>query len=282
MSSTSSDLKLRDQAYGYICRQLVDGRIGAGSRLSVGSLAKELGISRTPVSEALRRLQLEHVVEQVPRVGTIVRKPSLLEIRELYDLRILLESYAVMRAARARNPRRLNLLEQLLDQFHGICADLRDSGKPYLTPEQARRFLALDMAFHAVILQSIRTPQMRRMIEDMRVFTLIFATRRHDHQDLPTIARIYLWHTRIYRAIRDGNAPAARRRMRGHLRFSRDGAIKFLRHHATESAPVDLDLASLMPRGVSLTDDAFLPTSGRRINKKSRVADSSTTKGTPQ
>ncbi len=282
MSSSNSDLKLRDQAYGYICRQLVDGRIGAGSRLSVGSLAKELGISRTPVSEALRRLQLEHVVEQVPRVGTIVRKPSLTEIRELYDLRILLEGYAVVRAARARNQRRLNLLEQLLEQLHGICTDLRDSGRPYLTPEQARRFLTLDMAFHAVILQAIRTPQMRRMIEDMRVFTLIFATRRHDHQDLHTIARVYLWHTRIYRAIRDGNTAAARRRMRGHLRFGRDGAITYLRHHATESAPVDLDLASLMPRGMSLTDEATLPTNGSRGKNKRRRLESSTTKGAPQ
>ncbi len=248
--------KLSDRAYRYICQQMLQGRVVAGSRLSVGMLASEIGISRTPVSEALKRLELEHVVERVPRVGTIVRRPSVDEIGDLYDLREMLESYAAACSARRSNAEQVRQLGELLAQLRQLCVDLRNSEESYLTTKQTQRFLALDMAFHAIILQAVRTPHVRRIIEDTRVFTTIFCTRREDYYDLSVIAGVYLWHGRIYRAIRRGDDIVARKAMAEHLRVGREGALKYLRRHQGQEDSVDVDLKAYLPDGMrSLVDD---------------------------
>jgi len=251
-ATDASNLKLRDQAYGYICRQFVDGRLQAGSRLSVGTLAKEIGISRTPVAEALLRLQMENVVEQVPRVGTIVRKPDVKEIEELYELRELLEGPAAAKAAERFSARELALLDRLVDEMRAVCVELRDSGDGVLSFDGVRRFLAADLAFHMVILRGVDNRWILRAIENARAFLLIFCARRHERHTLKTVAEIYRWHGRVRNAIRRRDAAAARQAMLGHIRVSCQGAIAYLKDHPDEGnydLDLDREIASLIPRG---------------------------------
>ena len=83
------------QAYASIHLRILSGAFQPGFVLSEAVLAKELGVSRTPVGEALRELAGLGLVEQVPRYGTIVRRISRDEIVELYELRAGLEPYTV-------------------------------------------------------------------------------------------------------------------------------------------------------------------------------------------
>src|SRR5437867_1687707 len=78
---------------------IVDGRLEPGQRLKEEELARELGISRTPIREALLMLQAEGLVDAVPNRGAMVRVHTPEDLDDLYQLRALLEGYAARRAA---------------------------------------------------------------------------------------------------------------------------------------------------------------------------------------
>ncbi len=248
-----SGSNLRDHAYGYICQQFIDGRLRAGSRLSVGSLAKEIGVSRTPVAEALLRLQMEDVVEQVPRVGTIVRRPDIDEIAELYELRELLEGYAAANAAQRLSGADLTVLDRMVEQIRKVCVELRESGEPTLSRDAVRRYLTADLAFHLAILRGVGNRRIYNVIQNAHAFLLIFCSRRHERHTLKTVSDIYGWHARIRNAIRRGDSDTARDAMVRHIRDSRKGALNYLSSHesSTSELDLDLDLSTLMPKGFS-------------------------------
>lgn len=249
-AANEADSNLRDQAYGYICQQFVDGRLQAGSRLSVGALAKEIGISRTPVAEALLRLRMENVVEQTPRVGTIVRRPGVQEVVELYELRRLVESYAAEQAALHCSARDLALLDRLLQKMRGVCLELRQRGAPSHSHDVMRRHLSTDMAFHMVILRGVQNRWMIKAVENARAFLMIFCARRHEQHTLKTLADIYLWHGRIRNAIRRRDPVAARELMDRHIQEGCEGAVAYLSQHQDESGfDLDFDIQSLIPPG---------------------------------
>ncbi|WP_432799951.1 GntR family transcriptional regulator [Poriferisphaera sp. WC338] len=247
--SKLNNIKLRDQAYAYICNQFAEGKLHVGSQLSIGTLAKEMGISRTPVSEALLRMQLENKVEQVPRGGTIVRKPSAREIAELYQLRELVEGHAAAHAAQTFTPEDFALLDTILDQIKNVCIAMRNANQTELDAEEIRKYLAADLAFHAAILRGTDNRWMRKAIEDAQAFLLICCSRRHEKHTLKTMIDIYRWHGRIRNAIKRQDPNAARDLMQKHIRISCEGAVKFLAEHEEDSDKLEYDFTSLMPQG---------------------------------
>src|SRR5262245_15044729 len=98
-SSSPAGGTLVQRAYEHIQEAILSGHLPAGSVVSEAVLAKSLGISRTPVGEAIRQLAREGLVQQVPRYGTIVKPIDRRELIELYEMRAALESYAAARAA---------------------------------------------------------------------------------------------------------------------------------------------------------------------------------------
>src|SRR5207247_11200915 len=78
---------------------IIEGRLAPGQRLKEEELARELGISRTPVREALLMLQAEGLVDAAPNRGAVVRSHDADDLEDLYQLRALLEGYAARRAA---------------------------------------------------------------------------------------------------------------------------------------------------------------------------------------
>src|SRR2546421_13031594 len=97
-----------------IRQAILDGRLEPGSRLKEEELARELGISRTPVREALLVLQAEGLVDAVPNRGAVVRSHDANDLEDLYQLRALLEGYAARRAA-------ANVTEQDVVELWASC-----------------------------------------------------------------------------------------------------------------------------------------------------------------
>jgi DNA-binding GntR family transcriptional regulator len=89
-----------EAAYGALLDAIHSGEFRPGDRLREESVAERLRLSRTPVREALRRLEAEGVVEHRPRVGAVIRKLSQREIVELYEMRVVLERTAAAMAAK--------------------------------------------------------------------------------------------------------------------------------------------------------------------------------------
>lgn len=105
-----------EQAYLTLRRRLADGTYPPGSRLREEDLAAQLGVSRTPVREALRRLDAEGWLRVVPNQGAFAAEWSIAEIEEIFELRALLESHAAEHAAMAPDRRALETMEAACEQ----------------------------------------------------------------------------------------------------------------------------------------------------------------------
>lgn len=236
--SPAPSVSMRQQAYQHIQRKILCGELPAGHVVSENTLAKEIGMSRTPVREAIRHLEQEGVLTQVPRYGTVVRQLSRRDLLELYELREALEPFAVAQAAGRVRPEDLRLLEKLCDEIKAIATELEASQQ--LVPDAAmmKRLLSADLGFHLVLLRSSGNRRMMKIVGDSRLLTGIFGTPRQTHH-LEVLQETYRFHLRILKAVRSGDAEKAQEAMLAHIRASRDEALAHFDRLQTEATPQD-------------------------------------------
>lgn len=132
---------LRDIVCDELRAQIVNGVYAPGAHLVEDRLAKELGVSRNPVREALRVLQAEGFIEMIPRRGAVVATLSDVEVRDIFDVRMALERLAAQLAARRAGPEGVDELRRVLGQAQDALA--RDD---------AARLTDLNAEFHEQIL----------------------------------------------------------------------------------------------------------------------------------
>jgi len=235
---------LRQRAYEHIQRKILCGDLASGNVVSELSLAHEIGISRTPVREAIQHLEHDGVLEQVPRYGTVVRRLERHDLVELFELREALEPYAVARAAGRIEPEGIERLTRLCSEIRSIAADLRAKGLTVADSDRMRRLLSADMAFHLLLIRASGNGRMVKIIADSRLLTRIFATRRQAH-DLKVLDDTYRDHMQILKAIKNGDGGTAQRKMQEHIADSFEQALAhFDRTQELGSASGSLNLPS--------------------------------------
>jgi DNA-binding GntR family transcriptional regulator len=116
MRKTLQRLNIPDDVVSELRQMIVSGELPAGDRINEVHLARELGVSRTPLREALNRLATEGAFTSVPRIGYFVLPLSLEEFRQLYSIRPLLDPEA-LRLAGLPSPERLKRLEDINRQI---------------------------------------------------------------------------------------------------------------------------------------------------------------------
>ncbi len=169
------------QVYTQLRDRIAAGELQPGDVMSEASLAKEFGVSRTPIGEALRQLAHEGVVHQVPRFGTIVRDIPVRELAELFEIREALEGMAATKAAHKITPAAIEELRTLCAVIDAEIERNRELGNQALDREGLRRFLAADMAFHMLLIASAGNERLHRMLEQTRSVSSMFAARRGEH-----------------------------------------------------------------------------------------------------
>src|SRR5690606_15686005 len=107
-----------DRAYAMVRDGIVRGTYAAALRITEQEIAQALGISRTPVREALRRLQAEGFLKVLPNVGAVVTPWTDSDTRNVFELRALLEPYGAQRAAQNITPEGIAELRRLADEQH--------------------------------------------------------------------------------------------------------------------------------------------------------------------
>ncbi len=217
------------RAYRHLRQKLLDGSVPPGSRLSYGSIGREIGVSATPVREAVGQLASEGFVELVPQLGAIVRTLTREEAVELYELREALEGFAVQRAAASIAPRQSAELEANLAASAALVAKVRRSGKMSAARSIAAPFHALDLAFHMILLEAAGNRRMLKVVGDSHILTRIFQADRHSFR-LDILETTLAEHEAIAAAVRAGDGAAAGEAMRRHIRNSLDLTL-------TESTP---------------------------------------------
>jgi len=207
------------RAYRYIRKKLLDGAVEPGSRLSYGSIGKEIGISATPVREAVGQLASEGFVELVPQLGAVVRELSREEAIELYETREALESYAAAHAAERIGVRLLREMESNLDASRKMVERVLRSKNEIADGTSGKKFHALDLSFHMLVIEASRNRRMLKVVGDSHILTRIFQADRHEfRRDI--LEQTQAEHVEIFEAIRDRSPVTAHEAMRRHIRNS--------------------------------------------------------------
>ncbi|MGO9256073.1 MAG: GntR family transcriptional regulator [Bryobacteraceae bacterium] len=209
-----------EKAYFHLLRRMLSGELPAGTPLLEASLAKELGISRTPLREAIRRLAAEGFLRQIHNRGSVVVEFSKRDIAELYELREALEVYAVGKAAEhTLRPHDRELLDRLVADVLTLRDELLASGEPGLTAGQMQRFVQIDLNFHTTLVRAAANRRILKAFADTRVLLNIFAMRRKGHTP-ELLAEIHHYHGEILAAVVRKDPAAAMRLMGEHIRLS--------------------------------------------------------------
>lgn len=211
---------MQERAYFHLLRKMLSGELPAGTPLAEATLAKQLGISRTPLREAIRRLAAEGFLRQIPNRGAMVMEFSKRDIGELYELREALEVYAVGKAAEhALRPDDLEELELTLRDVLALRDELPASGQQELAAEPMQRFVQIDLSFHSTLLRAAGNRRILKAMTDTRVLLNVFAMRRKGH-NAAQLAEIHGYHSDILQAVIHRDPGTAMRLMGEHIRVS--------------------------------------------------------------
>jgi DNA-binding GntR family transcriptional regulator len=210
---------LTELTYRSIKQNLLDGTLGELSRLTEESLATQLGISKSPVREALNRLEAEGLVCIEPRRGAYVRQFSAKEIRDLYDLREILEVHSIDAA---------NVTPKLLND---LSASINRT-KKFLKDGNKLEHIEEDMKFHAMITASTGNQELCRILENIQQKTLLCRSKSYELS--ATTAPVA--HMKIYQALKKETRREARLAMREHIVFVRDRLLASFETSPSSSA----------------------------------------------
>jgi DNA-binding GntR family transcriptional regulator len=179
-------------------------------------LAERLGVSRTPVRQALTMLEAEGLVEIAPNRGATVCSFTFEDVWDIYDLRAVLEGHAARRAAGRIERRELERLRELAGEMEGLPGRFDDH-------EEIRALVALNQEFHGTIVEASRNRRLEhlinRTVEIPLMFKAFFWYTPHER----TISNHY--HRQILEALEKGDADRAEIIMREHVHEGRDFVI---------------------------------------------------------
>lgn len=200
---------------------ILTGEYGPDERLVEEQLAERLGVSRTPVRQALTMLEAEGLVEIAPNRGANVCSFSIEDVWDIYDLRAVLEGHAARRAAGRIQGDEIGRLRELAGEMEGLPGRFEDH------EEETRALVALNQEFHGTIVEASRNRRLARLInrtvEIPLMFKAFFWYTPHER----IISNHY--HRRILEALEKGDADRAEIIMREHVYEGRDfviGALK--------------------------------------------------------
>ncbi|KUN81583.1 GntR family transcriptional regulator [Streptomyces griseoruber] len=185
-----------ERVYAHVKQGVLDRRYEGGTLLTEGELAEAVGVSRTPVREALLRLEVEGLIKLYPKKGALVLPVSAQEIADVVETRLLVEEHAARKAVPAP-PGLLDRLEELLAQQKAQAA-AGDLAATAVT----------DRCFHAEIVRSGGNEILSRLYDQLRDRQLRMGVAvLHSHPD--RIAKTLTEHEEILQALRAGDADAA-------------------------------------------------------------------------
>ncbi|MDO0926745.1 GntR family transcriptional regulator [Streptomyces sp. TG1A-8] len=193
-----------DRVYDHVKQGVLDRRYEGGTLLTEGELAEAVGVSRTPVREALLRLQAEGLLRLYPKKGALVLPVSAQEIADVVETRLLVETHAARKAVPAP-PGLLERLTELLERQKAQAAagDLAGAA-------------VTDRCFHAEIVRSGGNEILSRLYDQLRDRQLRMGVAvMHSHPG--RIAKTLAEHGDILAALRAGDAEAAVEAVRRHV-----------------------------------------------------------------
>jgi DNA-binding GntR family transcriptional regulator len=206
---------LTQQAYRLIRDDIITGKLDGREHLTESSFAERFGISKSPIREALNRLESEGLIKIIPRRGAFVSHFSISDVEEIYELREVLEALVARDAVLDSKT-----LARMRDAVRLASLALRENDK--------RSYIRHDAAFHAVLAHASSNKRLRKILENMQNQLLILRSQTFELTSHKSIKQ----HAGILDALEKGRRNAAVRLMVQHIRTVRQ---RFVKHLATQT-----------------------------------------------
>ncbi len=206
-------LPLRDVVFKTLRQAILTGELAPGERLMEIHLAEKLGVSRTPIREAIRKLELEGLVTMVPRRGAQVSKISKKSMSDVLEVRLALDDLAAELACERITEDEIARLLEACNAFE--CA---------VATKDIRKIATADVAFHDIIFESTRNPRLSQLVNNLAEqmyryrFEYIKDTQIHDN--------LVKEHREIYEAIKAKDKARARNLIHVHIENQEHAIIK--------------------------------------------------------
>lgn len=204
---------LREVVCETLRQAIRDGVFKPGERLMEVSLAEELGVSRTPVREAIRKLELEGFVVMIPHRGTYVADISLKDVTQVFEIRSALEELAAQLAAERITPDEIEFLERMLVEIG-----------TFMEEKNMDKVVEADINFHEVLYKASRNERLVEIIHNLREQTLRFRTMSMNQPG--RLVKTWEEHRLLVEAIADRNPAQAREIARIHMEHSEQALLK--------------------------------------------------------
>ena len=214
-------LPLRDVVFQTLRQAILRGELEPGERLMEVHLAKRLGVSRTPIREAMRRLELEGLVIMIPRRGAVVASITEKDLRDVLEVRRTLEMMAVEVACDRITAGELKKLKEAAQEFQ----KQRDS-------KDLIRIAQADMDFHEIIYNATGNLRLISILNNLR--EQMYRYRLEYLKDTSTYAQLDKEHTCIYQSIQEQDKETAREAIREHIDNQEKAIIQAIREAKQE------------------------------------------------
>lgn len=222
---------LSDEVYEELRRQIILGHLKSDERLDIFTIAEKLGVSRTPIKDAFNRLGLEGLVTIRPHYGTFVSSITKETIAHLFDVRLMIEMWAIR--AVLNDPTILDLEE--MAAILNCCERLINDPGQF----DWEQFVAADRDLHYLIVNGPRNPLLARMYES--VFPQIQLLRVYSSKTRERACVSHQEHLAILEALRNGASGGVEAALRTHLHSSGEDVLRRL-EAAAASVQTDGDL----------------------------------------
>ncbi len=212
---------IRRKVHAYLREQILSGEIGPHERLIEAKIAKEIGTSRTPVREALHTLEMEGLLESIPRVGYEVNTISDKEVEEICEIRTAIETLAVRWAIEKAHNKLVNNLRK------NIAAT-----EQRVAQGEVRAYVDLDAQFHEIIAGLSGSKRLLELAQALRRHMVRYRVQSIYAPD--NVLRGINGHKAILSAIETGDLKTAAKAIKNHLEQSKKDILLYAFREHTE------------------------------------------------
>lgn len=206
---------IRDQIYEALREAIFRGELKSGEHLIENKLSERMNVSRTPIREALRKLEAEGLVNYLPHKGVVVRGFTSDDIIEIYAIRESLEALSINYSVKNITDEEIGRLQELLTMMEGLMA-----------PENSEKLFAVSQEFNELLVQASRMPRIIKLVatykeylKAVRIVTMSNPTRK---------SKAIQEHREILQAVSERDAHKAEILVRSHLLGAREKYLRAL------------------------------------------------------
>ena len=218
MSMMNNDdyLPLRDVVFNTLRQEILTGKLKPGERLMEIHLANKLGVSRTPIREAIRKLELEGLVIMIPRRGAEVAQITLKSLKDVMEVRRALDVLAIELACERMNQEDRDSLFQACENF-SVAVETNDT----------RKMAEADVAFHDIIVLSTGNARLIQLVNNLS--EQMYRYRFEYIKDSSQHERLVEEHKIIYQSILNKDKETAAAAARTHIDNQKKAIIRQIR-----------------------------------------------------